>query len=233
MRVSSLASLALATLAAAAPKSAYKYQNTFTLISEVFKGAPGVNVVNNVLTGYHVGAGVSVGVLVPANASSQPNNGAVFYQNSTHNRAYSRIWYYGGDGIPFFFGVTKPAYADSRGRREISLGVTDTDSFGFAIDWIQTPAETYKVPYLSYKPQNGEPGPGAFYSCRTDNPYGYKNITELYWRNETSTTPADCAEVRLYPQCAGKGQGPSRQFNITSKPSACFPSVEKWETGTD
>jgi hypothetical protein len=219
--------LSIPTQTTSAVELAYTHASTFTLISEEFTIGDGIGYIGNwSLEGYHTGAGLDTAVLV----SPQTGNGRQFWSNGTKAEIksnHSNILTSGGTP-PFPFGLVIPSAEDSvndpLGRRvQVNAG---QGTQGVHIGWINTPADPYPVPYLEYA--NKEPGPGQFYACNTTYFPGQPSVPVVFWRNASASTPEQCAEIRLYPQCDGAfTDGLSRPYAVKSK---CFESVNSWET---
>lgn len=185
---------------------AYKFEQAFGLIARVTKPATTgsmTDVEGFSVTSGHIGAGEDATLLVPSSGGAYNLKPDTYYGNGTTSQIES------GTGsvvrtpmgqYPYSWIIYSNPNATSGLRTGINIG---DGSFGVHVSGVSYTGPSFpdSQPYFAYDPIGVEGSKSQFYAC--DGQFYQSTVPFIYWRNQTTETPAECAEVKLLPQCMG------------------------------
>ena len=150
-----------------------------------------------------VGAGEDASVLIPSSGGVLGLEPDTYYGNGTSEQ----ITYGTGSVVrtpsgEYPYSISINGAPNATAGHQVSVDIGD-GTFGVGVFGVSYtgPGQPDSQPFLGYRPLGSYGGEDQFYACNGQF-YEY-TVPLLYWRNETSVTPEDCAEIKLLPQCAG------------------------------
>ena len=155
------------------------------------------------LSSGHVGAGQDASVLVPSSGRVLELEPDTYCSNGTNEQiawGTSSIVRTPSGEYPYSIAINGAPNTTAGHQVSVAIGVGTFDVGVLGVSYT-SPGQPDSQPYLVYRPIGSYGGEDQFYPCNGQ--FHKYTIPLLYWSNENSLTPNDCAEIKLLPQCAG------------------------------
>lgn len=181
----------------------FNFEQAFGLVARVTKPASTgtlVDVEGYTVASGHVGAGEDAVLLIPSSGGPLGLTPDTYYGNGTTDE----IMYGQGTVVRTPTGQYPYSWviAGASGEHGTAVDI-GTGTPGVHVSGVSYTGPSFpdSQPYFAYDPIGVSGSKSQFYACNAQ----FYEYTEplLFWRNQTSETPADCAEVKLLPQCKG------------------------------